>query len=155
MKKIEIELKWSVIYAISYLVWMFFERFLGFHFDKANAEPLFNLLFIPIAVILYILAIKEKKKKYYNGQMDWKQGFGSGIVLSFFIALTSSIIVYITFTILSPEFFEKAIAMSKDQELAKINYNIQAFVKNNIFDKLSFGVVFAAIISYFSKTKPL
>ena len=66
MKKFEIELKWSVIYAISYLVWMFFERYLGFHSDKANTEPLFNLLFIPIAVILYALAIKEKKNKSYN-----------------------------------------------------------------------------------------
>lgn len=155
MKKFEIEIKWSVIFAVTYLIWMFFERALGFHSTKATAEPLFNLLFIPVSIVIFIFALRDKKAKYYQGKMDWKQGFGSGIVLSFLTALTTSIVLYITFNLVSPNFFETAISMSKNKELAEFNYNIQAFVKNNIFDKLSFGVVYAAVISYFSQTKSL
>lgn len=153
MNKYSVELKWSLIYGIVYLLWMVLEKTLGFHTDKALKEPLFNLLFIPISFIIYLLALKDKKKNVFNDEIEWKEGFASGIVLSFLVTVISTTVVYITFSFISSNFFETAINMSKNQEIAKINFNLPVFVKNNIFDKLSFGVVFTAIISYIIKSK--
>ncbi|SHJ64465.1 DUF4199 domain-containing protein [Flavobacterium haoranii] len=153
MNKYSVEIKWSLWYAAIYLLWMFLEKSLGFHSTKVVYESLFNLLFVFVAVIIYYFQIKEKKEKIFEGNINWKQATTSGIIASFFIALTSSLIVYITFTYLSPDFFELAKRASSNKEIADFQYNIGVFVKNNIFDKLSFGVVIAAIVSYFLKNK--
>ena len=153
MNKYSVEIKWSLIYGAIYLVWMLLEKTLGFHSTKAIKEPLFNLLFIPVSVVIYYLALREKKKVVFNNDIEWKQGFASGIVLSFLVTIISTTVVFITFSLISPTFFENAIEVVKDKERAQFNFNLPVFVKNNIFDKLSFGVVFSAIISYFIKTK--
>lgn len=153
MNKYAIEIKWTAIFSIVYLIWMIFEKMLGYHSEKALQEPIFNLLFIPISVVLFYLAIKNKKKTIFNNEMEWKQGFASGIVLTLLLAITTTVVVMFTFNIISPNYFETAIEASKNKEVAQFNYNFPVFIKNNIFDKLSFGVVFSAIMSYLLKTK--
>lgn len=153
MKKYEIEFKWSLIFGLVYLLWMLIEKGLGYHSSKANYEPLFNLLFIPISFILYFLALKNKKKDIYNNHIDWKDSFISGIILCFLVTIISTSVVFITFNFISPSFFENAIALSNQKDMAAVNFNFPVFIKNNIFDKLSFGVVFTAIISYILKSK--
>lgn len=153
MNKYAIEIKWATIFSIAYLIWMLIEKQLGYHSDKALQEPLFNLLFIPITVLLFYLAIKDKKKVIFNGEMEWKEGFASGIVLTLLLTVTTTVVVMLTFNIISPDFFKTAIEQSDNKDLAQLNYNLPIFIKNNIFDKLSFGVVIAAIMSYMLKTK--
>lgn len=154
MKKYLIEIKWSIILGLLYLGWFLFEKIVGFHSSKALYEPLFNLLFTPIFGFIFYLAIKNKKQIDFSNEINWKQGFGSGIVLAFFVALTTSIATYLTFLFISPDFFKNAIQMSSKQNMED-QYNIGVFIKNNIFGMLSFGVVFAAIFSYFLKNKSL
>lgn len=154
MKKYSIEIKWSIILGLLYLGWLLFEKVLGFHSMKALYEPLFNLLFTPVFGFIFYMAIKNKKQVDFSNEMNWKQGFGSGIILAFFATLTTSIATYLVFLIISPGFFENAIKMSSKENMED-QYNIGIFIKNNIFDKLSFGVVFAAISSYFLKNKTL
>lgn len=153
MNKYSVEIKWSLIFGVLYLLWMIVEKTLGFHSVKAVQEPLFNLLFIPISFIIYFLALKEKKKVVFNNSIEWKEGFASGIVLTFLATVISTTVVYFTFSFISSTFFETAISISKNKEVAQFNFNLPVFVKNNIFDKLSFGVVFTAIISYIIKSK--
>jgi uncharacterized membrane protein len=153
MQKYSVEIKWSLILGGVFLVWMFIEKGLGFHGEKAIQEPLFNLLFLPILAIIFFLALKEKKNKISNKSLDWKEGFASGIILTLLASVTTTFVIYLTFIIISPDFFETAISQSKDHETAQLNFNFPIFIKNNIFDKLSFGVVFSAIMSYFLKTK--
>lgn len=153
MNKYAIEIKWATIFSIAYLIWMLIEKLLGYHSDKALQEPLFNLLFIPISVLLFYLAIKDKKKVIFNGEMEWKEGFASGIVLTLLLTVTTTVVVMLTFNIISPDYFEIAVNSSDNKIVAEMNHNLPTFIKNNIFDKLSFGVVIAAIMSYILKTK--
>lgn len=153
MEKYKVEIKWSLIFAVVYFLWLFLEKYLGYHSEKALHEQIFNLLFVPIFILIYFLALKEKKKEILNNEMSWKDGFGCGLILTLLISITSTFVVFVFFTYVSPDFFETAISMSKKKEIAQINYNLQVFVKNNIFDKLSFGIVFTSLISYFIKTK--
>ncbi len=153
MNKYAIEIKWATILSLAYLIWMIIEKQFGFHSEKALQEPLFNLLFIPFLVVLFYFAIRNKKKTIFNNEMEWKQGFASGIVLTLLLTVTTTVVVMLTFNIISPDFFKTAIEQSDNKDLAQLNYNLPIFIKNNIFDKLSFGVVLAAIMSYFIKTK--
>ena len=153
MDKYKIEVKWSLIFAITYFLWLLIEKYLGFHSQKALQEPLFNLIFAFILLILYFFALKNKKEVVFNNQISWKESFASGLILSLLATVTTTFVVYVVFTYVSPHYFETAISLSKNKEFAEYNYNLPTFIKNNIFDKLSFGVVFTACISFFIKTK--
>lgn len=153
MEKFKIEIKWSIILALVYFGWLLLERFLGYHNEKVLQELIFNLAFTPIAFYIYYLAIKNKKKQVFNDSINWKEGFVSGIILSVLVAVTSTFVLFLFFNFISPDFFEKAIELSKNKTTATLSYNLPIFVKNNIFDKLSFGIVFSAIISFFVKIK--
>ena len=81
MKKFKIEFKWAVIMSIIFLAWMTLEKQLGFHDEKIKWQMFFTMLIIFPNFLLYYLALSDKKKNYYNGEMNWKQGFISGVVI--------------------------------------------------------------------------
>ena len=87
MKKFAIEIKWAIISIIIFLAWMTLEKQLGFHDEKIKWQMFFTMLIIFPNFILYYLALRDKKKNYYNGEMSWKQGFISGVVISFIIVI--------------------------------------------------------------------
>ena len=158
MKKFAIEIKWAIISIIIFLAWMTLEKELGFHSEKIKWQPLFNLLYIFPTFFLYFLAIREKKKKYYNNNINWKQGLISAIVISFIIVLFSPITQFITHEFISPDFLENTInqiVLSKKLTLeeAKEYTTLTSSIWKNISDGLSFGVVIGAIVAYILKTK--
>lgn len=158
MKKFAIEIKWAIISIIIFLAWMTLEKELGFHSEKIKWQPLFNLLYIFPTFVLYFLALREKKKKYYNNNINWKQGLISAIVVSFIIVLFSPITQFITHEFISPDFLENTInqiVLSKKLTLeeAKEYTTLTSSIWKNISDGLSFGVVIGAIVAYILKTK--
>lgn len=158
MKKFGIEIKWSIVSIIIFLAWMTLEKKLGFHSYKIKWQPLFNLLYIFPTFILYFLALREKKNKFYNGNINWKQGFISAIVISFIIVIFSPITQFITHEFISPNFLENTInqiVLSKKLTLeeAKEFTTLTSSIWKNISDGLSFGVVIGAIVAYILKTK--
>ena len=158
MKKFAIEIKWAIISIIIFLAWMTLEKEIGFHSEKIKWQPLFNLLYIFPTFIVYFLALKDKKNKYYNGEMNWKQGLISAIVISFIIVIFSPITQFITHEFISPDFLENTInqiVLSKKLTLeeAKEYTTLTSSIWKNISDGLSFGVVIGAIVAYILKTK--
>ncbi|WP_288981715.1 DUF4199 domain-containing protein [uncultured Flavobacterium sp.] len=158
MKKFAIEIKWAIISIIIFLAWMTLEKELGFHSEKIKWQPLFNLLYIFPTFVLYFLALREKKKKYYNNNINWKQGLISTIIISFIIVLFSPITQFITHEFISPDFLENTInqiVLSKKLTLeeAKEYTTLTSSIWKNISDGLSFGVVIGAIVAYILKTK--
>mgnify|MGYP003520347523 FL=1 len=158
MKKFKIEFKWAVIMSIIFLAWMTLEKQLGFHDEKIKWQPLFNLLYIFPTFILYFLALNEKKKVYYNGNMNWKQGIISSIIISFIIVIFSPISQFILHEFISPNFIENTInqiVLSKKLSIieAKEYTTLTSSIWKNISDSLSFGVVIGAIVAYILKPK--
>ena len=81
MKKYQIELKWALVFVGMTLIWMIGEKLLGYHSEKiAQHEVITNFIAIP-AIAVYVFALLDKKKNFYNGQMNYLQGFISGIVI--------------------------------------------------------------------------
>lgn len=157
IQSFKIEIKWAILYSIAYTIWMYFESKMGWHDAKIGLQPLYNLLFLPISILLIGLAIFDKKRNHYKNEMDWKKGFVSGIILSVLITVLNPVVLYITYNYISPDFFENAINVYVSEgfplEKAKAQYNLNTAISNSVFDKLSFGVVISAAVSYFIRTK--
>lgn len=158
MKKFSIEFKWALITILIFLAWMTLEKELGFHDVKIKWEPLFNILYIFPLFLLYFLALLDKKRNYYNGNMNWKQGIIAAIVISFIIVLFSPISQFILHEFISPNFLHNSInytVASKKLSLeeAKEYTTLSSSIWKNISDSLSFGVVIGAIVAYILKPK--
>lgn len=69
MKKFRIEIKWALIYVATLLAWMFLERVVGLHDKHIDQHATYTMLFLIPAVFVYVLALLDKRKNYYNGQM--------------------------------------------------------------------------------------
>ncbi len=160
MKKFKIEFKWSVVMLIIFLAWMTLEKQLGFHDEKIKWQMIFTMLIIFPNFLLYYLALNDKKKNYYSGEMTWKQGFISGVVISFIVAVFSPLTQFITHEFISPNYFEKLITLSVESkrltlEDAKNYFNLSSYIWQNISSGLSFGIVIGAIVAYMIKPKTI
>ena len=157
MKKFSIEFKWAVNFSIATIIWMIIEKSAGLHDKHIDQYFIYSNLFAVVAIGLYFFALLDKKKNFYEGRIDWKQGFISGMVLSFFIALMSPLVQFIVFSYISPKFFENFIqysvlkkSMTLDQ--ARAFYSINSYILQGISGALSMGVLTSAIVALVIKT---
>src|SRR5690606_4342651 len=112
MKNIKIEIKWALIFSVVALLWMLLEKLSGLHGKHIDYHMYLTNLFAIPAIAIMVLALTDKKKNFYGGQMSYKQGLISGIVLSTIIALISPLTQWITSYVISPEYFPNVIKRS-------------------------------------------
>ena len=158
MQKFSIEIRWGIQFSILTLVWMIIEKSVGLHDQYIAKQAIYTNLFAIIAIGIYFLALVDKKKNYYHGTMDWKQGFISGLILSFVIAVFSPLVQYITFTFITPHFFEKITEYAVSHKIqtqvqAEAFFNKTSYIMQGIFGALSMGVITAAMVAFVVKTK--
>ncbi len=159
MKNIKIEIKWAVIFSIVGLLWMFLEKITGLHGKNIDYQMYLTNLFAIPAIIVMVMALKEKKKNFYDGQISYKQGLISGIILSVIIALISPFTQWITSYIISPEYFPNVIKRSvelgfyKTTTEAEANFNYKNYAIQVAIGALVMGIVTTAIAMIFIRTK--
>lgn len=158
MEKFKIELKWAVIFSACLLIWMYFEKTMGWHDEKVKFQPIYTMLFGFIAIVIYVLALVEKKKEYYESKIDWKQGFLSGAILSLLVAFFTPVVLFVTFEYISPDYFTNIINYKIENskmtlEDAQKYFSLSNYMYTNTFSTLSNGIVISAIISFFIKSK--
>lgn len=159
MPSIKIEIKWAIIFSIMVLVWMLLEKLSGLHSTYIDYHLYLTNLFAIPAIWVMVLALKEKKKVYYNGNISFKQGLISGIVLSFIIALFSPLTQWITTYIITPDYFPNVIKRSveigyfKTTAEAEANFNYSNYAVQGAIAALIMGLVTTAIAMIFIRTK--
>lgn len=156
MNKFRIEFRWALIFTMAYLLWMYFEKAMGWHDELIGKQALYTNFFGIIAIILYVCALINKRESIYNGVMDWKKGFLAGAVLSVMIAAITPLSQYIVFTYISPGFFDHIIAFrdehsTLDRQFIEDYYTMSSFIFQSIFYTLSYGIVTAGIVAWFVK----
>lgn len=159
MNKFRIEFRWALIFTVVYLLWMYFEKALGWHDELIGKQTLYTNLFGILAIIVYVFALRNKRDDFYHGVMSWKQGFISGAILSVIIAAITPLSQYIVHTYISPEYFAHIIAFRMDhsqlgQEFIENYYTLSTFMYQAIFYALSYGVVTAGVVAWFVKKEP-
>ena len=158
MNKIAIEIKWGILFTISGLLWMYLEKSLGWHDELISKQPVYTMLFAVVAIVLFVLALRDKKINFFQNKMDWKQGFLSGCIISLIVALLSPISQFITSEVISPNYFENAIKFAVDHnrmslEEAQAYFNLKSYIFQGAYGALSMGIVTSAIVAFFMKTK--
>ena len=158
MKKFTIEIKWGIIFFVVTLIWVFFEKIMGWHDELISKHAMYTNFFGIIAIGIYLLALYDKRKNFFKGKMSWQQGFISGIVLTIVITLLSPLAQYITSTIITPDYFNNMISYSVEngrmsRENAEAYFNLESYVIQAIFGALAVGVVTAAIVALILRKK--
>lgn len=159
MKNIKIEIKWAILFSLVGLLWIILEKLSGLHGKYIDYHLYLTNLFAIPAIIVMVMALKDKNKSIYSGQMNYKQGLFSGIVLSVTIALISPMTQWITYSIISPDYFPKVIQRSvelgyfKTTAEAEANFNYQNYAMQGAIGALVMGIVTTAIAMIFILTK--
>lgn len=159
MKNIKIELKWAAIFTVVGLLWMVLEKITGLHGKYIDYHMYLTNLFAVPAIWMMVLALREKKYNFYNGQITYGQGLISGIILSIFIAILAPFSQYITSYIISPEYFPNVIKRSVEigyyttTAEAEANFNFTNYAIQGTIGALLMGVVTSSIVMIFLRSK--
>ncbi len=159
MKNVKIEFKWAIIFSVVVLLWMVLEKLSGLHGKYIDYHLYLTNLFAIPAIIVMVLALKDKKKSFYNGQINYIQGLISGLILSIIIAIFSPLTQWITSYIITPEYFPNVIKRSvelgyyKTIAEAEAQFNYSNYATQGIIGALAMGVLTTAIAMIFLRTK--
>jgi hypothetical protein len=154
MKNIRIELKWAVIFILMGLSWMILEKLVGLHSTHIDKHAIYtNLVAIP-AILIYYLALRDKRDNFYDGYMSYGKGFFAGSIMTLFIAILSPFSQYITFTFIAPEYFSNKTDFVVDKgimsrEAAEILYNLNSTIWQGLIFSLFMGIVITAVVTLF------
>jgi len=159
MRSIKIEIKWAILFSIMGLIWMLLEKLSGLHSTYIDYHLYLTNLFAIPAIWVMVLALKEKKKVDYNGNITYTQGLLSGIVLSIIIALLSPITQWITTYLITPEYFPNVIKRSveigyyKTTAEAEANFNYSNYAVQGAIAAFIMGLITTSIAMIFIKSK--
>ncbi|QNL22875.1 DUF4199 domain-containing protein [Hyphobacterium sp. CCMP332] len=158
LKKYAIELKWGIIFFAVTILWMVLEKVSGLHGDLISEHPIYTNLFAIPAIIIYVLALKEKRDRSLNGKMTWVEGLITGTIISGIVAALSPLAQLIIHLYLSPEYFENAINYAIEngkmsEEDAEGYFNLRSYIWQSVGGAMVMGVITSAIVAAFLKKK--
>jgi hypothetical protein len=158
MKNFSIEIKWALRFTLLTLAWAIGEKAIGLHDEHIDMYAMCSLLFVFPAFLFFYLAIREKKKYFYDNSMTFRQGFVAGLVMSFIIVLLNPFAQYIIYKSVTPHFFESIIEYktkntSMALKTAEGLFNLKSYIIQTTSSVLSYGLIFGAIVSSFLKNK--
>ena len=157
--KIGIEIKWAFIFIIMMMLWMLMERLTGLHSTSIDKHATYtNFVAIP-AILVYVLALRDKRNNYYNGFITYKQGFKAGLIMTVIITLLSPLLQYITQKFITPDYFSNMIRYTVDQkkatlEQAQKDFNLKSYIIMGTAFTFCIGLVTTAIVAAFTRRTP-
>lgn len=158
MKTRKTEIKWAFIFAAMFLLWVTLEKIAGLHDQYLEQQQLVTTLILIPSIIIYALALRDKKKNFYSGQMTYKQGFISGMALTLFIVVLSPVNQLITSYVITPEYFANAIAYTVakgvfTQAQAEQQFSVGNYILTGMVGGLITGLIFSAVVPVFLRSK--
>lgn len=160
MKKYSTEIKWGLIFIIITLLWMVFERMMGWHGENiAQHSTMTNLFAIP-AIVMYVFALLDKRRNDLGGIMTWGQGFKSGLLITLVVVILSPLAQYLTHTIISPEYFTNVIEYSVTNDVmtrdeAESYFSMSNYIFQSAIGALIMGILTSAVVAFFVKKNSL
>ena len=158
MKEYSLEIKWGLIFSIMMLLWMFIERSVGLHDDLiAHHATYTNLIAIP-AIAIYVFALLEKRRVYYQGKMTYWQGFKTGLLITLVVTILTPLTQWITLSFITPQYFENVIAYAVENDKmtlqeAKDYFNFKSYMIQSVLGAPIMGIVTSGIVAAFTVKK--
>ena len=156
--KYKTEIKWAVIFSIVMLLWITLEKLTGLHSEHIDKHPVYTNFFSIAAITVYVLALLNKRKRDFDGAMNYKQGVITGIVITIFITILTPLTQLITSTIITPEYFPNVIEYSVNQGLMTLEdaqniFNLKSYTIQATIGAFIMGVITSLIVAFFTKSK--
>ena len=73
MKKFKVEVKWGITFVIAQLIWITFEKFMGWHDEDIDVQGVYSLFFAVIAFLIYYASeslIYLKLKRFLENEFS-------------------------------------------------------------------------------------
>jgi hypothetical protein len=158
MNKYSTEIKWALIFSGMFLAWMIIERMAGLHSTRLEIQQVVTTFILLPSFVIYILALRDKRKKAYNGKITYRQSFVSGVWFTIFIVILSPVDQMITSAIISPDYFSNLIEYTVShgvltREQAQEQFNNRAYIIQSVIGGLVTGLLFTTIVSFFIRSK--
>jgi hypothetical protein len=156
MKNFKIEMKWALIFVVMTLLWMLLERLFGLHDRNIEYHPLVTSFVVIPAIFIYVLALLDKRRKDFNGQMNYIQGFTSGVIITIFVTIVSPLTQIITSLVITPNYFTNMIGyavltgtMSRPE--AEAYFNLNSYLMQTIMFTPIMGIAISAVVAIFTR----
>ncbi|MCL5049459.1 MAG: DUF4199 domain-containing protein [Firmicutes bacterium] len=158
LEKNRIEVKWGLIFTLAMLLWMLIERVSGLHSTHIDYHPMLTNLFAIIAITIYVLALRDKRERDFDGKMNWAQGFITGIYVTMVIAILSPFAQVLIHFAITPNFFTNAATHAVDAghmsvEDAAAYFNFRSYVVQAFLGAILLGIVTSAVVATFVRRK--
>lgn len=156
MKKYVIEIKWVLIFCVVVLVWMVFEKVMGWYGFKIEKYFYMINIFGLVVIVIYVLVFWEKWEKL-GGQMIWKQGFMFGLIISIIVGLLSLVMQWIIYVLIFLEYFFNVIVYLVEVgyydlfEVVVEYFNLQFYMMQGGIGVVIMGVVILVVVVIFLK----
>ena len=156
MRKRSLEIKWALIFTIMMLCWMGLEKATGLHDENIANHALFtNFVAIP-AIAIYVFALLEKRRKDFGGNMNYTQGFVSGLIITLFVTILSPLMQLASFEFITPNYFttatQYAVASGAlSQTDAEAYFNLRNYLIQGTLATPVMGIVTTAIVAIFTR----
>ena len=156
----KLEIKWGAIFILVALAWMVFERLMGWHGEKIDQHMKYTNFFMIPAIAVYFFALTDKRKSYYEGEMTYKQGFITGLMITLIVAILSPLSQIITHYVITPDYFNNAIAYGVEElgyskDKMEDNFNLKSYIIQSTVGAIIMGLFTSSIVSIFTKKDTL
>jgi len=137
------EIKFALIFSGLNILWMLGEKLAGLH-DVHIADHAFytNYFAIP-SILLYAVAMYQKQT-LLGGEMNFKQGFMSGIGITMIVTALTPVVQFFIYTIITPEYFINvrafAIHEGMKPEVVDTHFTLNSYILLSVFTGFVYGV---------------
>lgn len=158
MNSRKIEIKWGVLFILVGLIWMVFEKTMGWHDVHIDKHATYSMFIAPIAIAIYVLALLDKKRNFYGGKMTYMEGFIAGLIITLVVMILSPLSQYITSIYITPDYFKNVIEYSvssgqMEQQAAEDYFNLKSYMIQSVIGAAVMGLITTAVVAFFVRSK--
>ncbi|MCB0428644.1 MAG: DUF4199 domain-containing protein [Flavobacteriales bacterium] len=147
-----IEFKWAVIFSVFSIAWVFFEKSMGWHDRLIDRHDSMTLLIVLPSALIYVLAMRDKRKRHTEREWGWLYAFRSGLGLTGFITLLTPLVGWFCLTYVSPDFFANMIhymvnEQGQDPDDMERYFNMSAYITMFMVGRATLGIAGSALLA--------
>lgn len=158
MQRYLTEIRWGIIFTAVMLLWIWAEQLAGLHGRHIAQHATYTNLFAIPAILVYVLALRQKKARDYNGSMSWKQGMQAGLLITLVVVLLSPAAQWLTNKVVSPNYFlnMQAYVVTEGMmsaERAAEYFSLNNYMLQSVIGAAIMGVLTSVIVAFFLRSK--
>ncbi len=159
MKKFKIEIRWGVIFTIVTLLWLLFERLMGWHGENIDEHASMTIWYAVPAILVYLFALLDKRKNDFGGVMTWLQGLMTGFHITLVVVALSPFAQLFIHNVITPDYFHNMIdyavgSGNMERVDADEYFSIGNYIKQGLIGSFFMGVVTSALVAIFTRKSP-